>query len=131
MPYSEGVKKDEFETALLNLWMTTVIPLTEVNLRYHTGVPRRRMRKWLDQMVQDGHLDIDSDDDGHMVYRVPGARRAAGGPRTFAERDRLHALTRQVQPRGQGGQGGQGDRRVVRRHRPWTRETRAGQTRRT
>lgn len=97
MPYSRGVKKDEFESALLDLWMTTVIPLTVVNLQYHTGAPRRRVQKWLDQMARDGHLDVDSDDEGVLLFHVPGSRRPSDGPRTFAERDRLHALARQVQ----------------------------------
>jgi hypothetical protein len=97
MPYSLVVKKDEFESTLLDLWMTTAIPLTVVNLQYHTGASRRNVQKWLDQMVRDGHLDMDSDDEGELVFHVLGSRRPTEGPRTFAERDRLHALTRQVQ----------------------------------
>jgi hypothetical protein len=90
------VKKDEFAHATLDLWMTTAIPLTLANVQYHTGAPRRRARKWLEQMLRDGELELDSDDDGEMLFLVPGAKRPADGARSFAERDRFHALRADV-----------------------------------
>lgn len=91
------MKKDEFESTILDLWIETDIPLTLANIQYQSGVPHRKASKWLDQMVQNGQIEIDSSDDGEIVYKVPGARRPKDGPRTFAERDRLASLKGQVQ----------------------------------
>lgn len=97
------MKKDEFETTLLDLWITTAIPLTAANIRYHTRLPRRTVSKWLDQMVASGELEMDVDDSGQTLYVVPGAERPADGPRTFAERERLAKLMSQVHgSRGHG-----------------------------
>lgn len=85
------MKKDEFESAVLDLWVTTSIPLTVANLQYHTKEPRRKVCKWLDALVIEGTLDMDSDDSGEAVYTVPGADRPISGPRTFAEAERLAA----------------------------------------
>jgi hypothetical protein len=90
------VKKDEFESTLLDLWATTVIPLTMNNLEHHTGAPPRALRAWLDQMMLDGVVELGSDDHGELVFTVAGAKRPVDGPRTLAERDRLEALKREV-----------------------------------
>ena len=49
------------------------MPLTRPNLQFVTGVPRAKLDKWLDQLVADGVLDVDADDDGEMVWGVRGA----------------------------------------------------------
>lgn len=90
------MKKDEFESATLELWMTTGIPLTQANLQYHTRLPRRKLRTWLEAMVGEGVLEMDCDDAGEIIYTVPGADRPPTGPRTFAELERLGALRGQV-----------------------------------
>ena len=90
------MKKDEFESATLELWMTTGIPLTQANLQYHTRLPRRKLRAWLEAMVGEGVLDMDVDDAGEIVYTVPGAERPPSGARTFAEYERLGTLHGQI-----------------------------------
>src|SRR6185436_10552783 len=44
------VNREDFETRVLELWMTTRIPLTRAHLQYATGLVRRRMNAWLDEM---------------------------------------------------------------------------------
>ena len=74
-----------FEARLLNLWMTTRVPLTRANLLYYTKAPRKRMGSWLDEMVADGVLEVDADGDGEMVWAVRGAKRPDSGPERIEE----------------------------------------------
>jgi hypothetical protein len=90
------VKKDEFESELLDLWVTTAIPLTMDNLGQHTGAPPRAMRAWLEQLMLDGVVEMGSDDHGELLFTVTGAKRALDGPRTLDERSRLETLKREV-----------------------------------
>jgi len=90
------VTRDEFEHRLLSLWMTTRMPLTRANLQFVTGVPRGKLGKWLDQLVADGVLDVDADDDGEMIWGVRGAARAATGPEKPEDVKKLADLKREV-----------------------------------
>ncbi len=88
--------RDDFEHRLLSLWMTTRMPLTRANLQFVTGVPRAKLEKWLDQLVADGVVDVDADDDGEMVWGVRGAARPATGPQKPEEVKKLADLKREV-----------------------------------
>jgi hypothetical protein len=90
------VTRDDFEHRLLSLWMTTRMPLTRANVQFVTGVPRQKLGKWLDQLVADGVLDVDADDDGEMVWGVRGAVRPATGPQKPEEVKKLGDLKREV-----------------------------------
>lgn len=79
------MNREQFESRVLDLWMTTRIPLTRAHVQYHTGVARRQLNKWMDEMVTEGVLELDVDDDGEMVWKVPGAARPIDGPKSFAE----------------------------------------------
>lgn len=83
------MNREQFETRVLDLWMTTRIPLTRAHVQYHTGLPRRQLNKWLDEMVGEGVLECDVDDDGEMLWKVPGAARPIDGPRSFAELEKV------------------------------------------
>jgi hypothetical protein len=83
------VNREQFESRVLDLWMTTRIPLTRAHVQYHTGLPRKQLNKWLDEMVGEGVLECDVDDDGEMLWNVPGAARPIDGPRTFAELEKV------------------------------------------
>lgn len=78
------MNRDEFESRILELWMRTRIPLTRAHLQYDTGVRRRQLEKWLDEMVVEGTLEVEVGDDGELFWGVPGAARAVDGPETFA-----------------------------------------------
>jgi hypothetical protein len=78
------VKRAEFEHSVLTLWMTSQVPLTRANIQFYTGVERRQLERWLDEMVKSGALEFDSDDAGEILYTVPGAERSASGPSDIA-----------------------------------------------
>jgi hypothetical protein len=90
------VTRDDFEHRLLSLWMTTRMPLTRANVQFVTGVPRAKLGKWLDELVADGVLDVDADDDGEMIWGVRGAVRAGTGPSKPEEVKKLGDLKKEV-----------------------------------
>src|SRR5712671_157307 len=88
------VKRGDFEHSVLTLWMTTQVPLTRANLQFYSGVERRQMERWLDDMVKNGALEFDSDDAGEVIYTVPGADRPKDGPTNLAAAKKLDELRR-------------------------------------
>ena len=72
------------------------MPLTRANLQFVTGVPRNKLAKWLDELVADGVLDVDADDDGEMISGVRGAARAQKGPDKPEEVKKLSDLKSEV-----------------------------------
>jgi hypothetical protein len=88
--------KDDFEARLLALWINTRIPLTRANVVYCTKAPRKKAEKWLNEMTREGVLDVDSSDDGELVWTVRGADRSPNGPATIAELERRDKLAAQV-----------------------------------
>jgi hypothetical protein len=73
------VNAKEFEQAVLELAMTTRAPLSRANISFYTGVPARQAEKWLDELLRDAIVEIDTDDDGEIVYNVTGAKRPEQG----------------------------------------------------
>lgn len=73
------MKPNEFEQAVLDLAMTTGVPLTRANILFYSGAGARQAEKWLDDMLRNGLLEFDSDDNGEIIYTVPGAKRPPGG----------------------------------------------------
>lgn len=69
----------EFERAVLELAMTTRAPLSRANISFYTGVPAKQAEKWLDELLRDAIVEIDTDDDGEIVYNVTGAKRPEQG----------------------------------------------------
>ncbi len=90
---------------MLSLWMTTRMPLTRANVQFVTGVPRQKLGKWLDELVADGVLDVDADDEGEMVWGVRGAARATSGPDKPEEVKKLGDLKREVASASAAGAG--------------------------
>ncbi len=86
----------EFETAVLRLWTTTRIPLTRVNVQLYTDTPRDRIGRWMNELALAGIVEVDSDDEGEVIWRVRGASRSANGPRSIDEWARLQKLQREV-----------------------------------
>ena len=91
-----AMTQHEFETAVLRLWTTTRIPLTRVNVQLFTDTPRDRIGRWMDELVLAGIAEVDSDDEGEVVWRVRGAERSKSGPRSIDEWTRLQRLQREV-----------------------------------
>jgi hypothetical protein len=74
------VKPKDFEQAVLELAMTTRVPLSRANIAFYSGVGTKQADKWLDELVRDGLLEFDSDDNGDILYVVTGAKRPSSGP---------------------------------------------------
>ena len=88
--------KEEFERRVLDLWVTTAIPLTRANLQYHTGEPAKRVKSMLEALTAEGTLAVATDATGDLIFSVPGAARAEDGPRSFAEKEKLDQLRAEV-----------------------------------
>ena len=73
------LRPQEFEQAVLELAMTTRVPLTRANIVFYSGVKTSLADKWLDEMIVDGLLDFDTDDDGELLYSVVGSKRPTSG----------------------------------------------------
>ncbi len=87
--------RDEFERSLLELWMKSSIPLTRANLQYRTGESARGVKQHLEALMRDGVVEAGSDG-ADLVWSVPGAQRAANGPRSFDELERFERLSLEV-----------------------------------
>ena len=77
------VKAKDFEQAVLELAMTTRVPLTRANIAFYTGAGTKQVDKLLDELLREGFLEFDSDDNGDLFYTVTGAQRPASGPATL------------------------------------------------
>lgn len=64
--------------------MTTRAPLSRANISFYTGVPAKQAEKWLDELLREAIVEIDTDDDGEIVYNVTGAKRPEGGSTALA-----------------------------------------------
>ncbi|HMU39838.1 MAG TPA: hypothetical protein PKE31_12600 [Pseudomonadota bacterium] len=73
------MRPQKFEQAVLELSMTTRVPLSRANVVFYTGHKSQDVDKWLDEMIRDGLLDFDTDDDGELLYNVCGAKRPLTG----------------------------------------------------
>ena len=90
------MKQHDFELRLMKLWMTTRVPITRANLLAYAKVERRNMDTWLDAMVRDGIVGVDSDDDGELLWKVRGSSRPAKGLTHLGDVERLEELSRDV-----------------------------------
>ena len=75
------MRPQKFEQAVLELAMTSRVPLTRANLTFYTGAKSADVDKWLDEMIRDGLLDFDSFDDGELFSNVCGSKRPRSGRR--------------------------------------------------
>lgn len=73
------MKPKDFEQAVLELSMTTRVPLTRANIVFYSGAAAKQADKWLDELLKDGLLEFDSNDEGELVYIVTGAERPTSG----------------------------------------------------
>lgn len=99
------MNREQFESRVLDLWMTTRIPLSRAHVQYHTGVARRQLNKWLDEMVGEGVLEVDVDDEGEFLWKVPGAARPIDGPKSFAELEKHGRIREEARRKLREGRG--------------------------
>ncbi len=90
------MKQAAFDARILELWTKTRVPLTRANVVALTGVPIKKAETWLDVMVKDELLEMDSTDAGDLVWAVRGSERPARGLQTVAEILKMQAPTTEL-----------------------------------
>jgi len=90
------MRQQQFEARVLELWTRTRIPLTRANLLVATKVSRSQLDRMMDEMMREGLVELDSDDDGEILWTVRGAARPRSGPDSVAEMDRKERLEAEV-----------------------------------
>jgi hypothetical protein len=86
----------DFEAQVMELWTTTRVPLSRANLIAATKTPRAKLESWLEDMVKAGLLELDSDDDGEIVWKVRGAKRPSSGAETLGDVQKRKSLSHEV-----------------------------------
>lgn len=98
------MRQEEFEAKVLELWTRTRIPLTLANLVAYTRVPRSQLVKMLDEMERGRLVEMDSDDEGELLWKVRGSARPRSGAETIAELEKKDRLTEEVDKLSAGAQ---------------------------
>lgn len=61
----------QFEQAILRLAFETDARITTASVAYYLGLPSRRCNELLNALLAEGVLELDSDPEGNLYYRVP------------------------------------------------------------
>lgn len=61
----------QFEQAILKLAFETDARITTASVAYYLGIPSRKANELLNELLEEGVLELDSDQDGNLYYRVP------------------------------------------------------------
>lgn len=61
----------QFEQAILKLAFETNTRVTPASVAYYLGIPSRESNRLLNELLREGALELDSDEDGNLYYRVP------------------------------------------------------------
>lgn len=61
----------QFEQAILKLAFETNTRLTAASVAYYMGMPTRETSRLLNMLLEEGVLELDSDPEGNLFYRVP------------------------------------------------------------
>lgn len=64
------MKLPEFERAVLKLAFETDAKITTATVAYYLGIPSREANQLLNQLLEDGLLELDSDGSGNLFYKV-------------------------------------------------------------
>lgn len=60
-----------FEQAILKLAFETEARITTASVAYYLGIPSREANRLLNLLLEEGVLELDSDSEGNLFYRVP------------------------------------------------------------
>ena len=60
-----------FEQLILRLAFETKTRITAASVAYYLGIPSKEANQLLNQLLQQGVLELDSDGDGNLFYKVP------------------------------------------------------------
>ncbi|MGM0556542.1 MAG: hypothetical protein ACQEVA_09220 [Myxococcota bacterium] len=68
----------EFEQEILKLAFETDARITTASVAYYLGIPSRKANSLLNELLEEGVLELDSDREGNLYYKVP-SRASLGG----------------------------------------------------
>ncbi len=71
----------QFEQAILKLAFETNTRLTSASVAYYMGMPTREASRLLNALLEEGVLELDSDVEGNLFYRVPHQSEISAGLR--------------------------------------------------
>jgi hypothetical protein len=86
------VKRPEFEAKVLELWLKSQVTLTPAHVQFYSGATRKEVNKWLDELTVEGVLDVEVNNDGEMIWSVPGATRNPNGAKSLAEFEKFSKM---------------------------------------
>jgi len=81
----------QFEQEVLKLAFETDTRLTPASVAYYLGLPSREVKRLLDELLQTEVLELDSDEDGNLYYRVPNKGALTMSPEARRRLDALNA----------------------------------------
>jgi hypothetical protein len=61
----------EFEQEILKLAFETDARITTASVAYYLGIPSRKANSLLNELLEEGVLELDSDREGNLYYKVP------------------------------------------------------------
>ena len=61
----------QFEQAILKMAFETDARITTASVAYYLGIPSKRANELLERLLEEGVLELDSDDEGNLYYLVP------------------------------------------------------------
>lgn len=91
-----AMKQEDFEAKVIELWTKSRVPTTRANLLAYTKVSRAELDRRLDEMLNANLVELDSDDDGELLWNVRGSSRPTFGADTIAELERKERLSSDV-----------------------------------
>ncbi|WP_230467157.1 hypothetical protein [Lujinxingia vulgaris] len=69
-----------FEQAILKMAFETDARITTASVAYYLGIPSREANRLLNQLLEEGVLELDSDADGNLYYQVPNGQNLHAPP---------------------------------------------------
>ncbi len=68
----------QFEQAILKMAFETDARITTASVAYYLGIPSRKANELLEELLDQGVLELDSDDEGNLFYHLPNQGDAPG-----------------------------------------------------
>ncbi len=90
----------EFEQAILKLAFETDARITTASVAYYLGIPSRKANELLNALLEEGVLELDSDSEGNLYYRVPNHPEEAAGLMPQLRREQQSEVDANVGERG-------------------------------
>ncbi|MFP4599004.1 MAG: hypothetical protein ACOC9J_03650 [Persicimonas sp.] len=97
----------EFEQAILRLAFETDARITTASVAYYLGIPSRKANELLNALLEEGVLELDSDTEGNLYYRVPNHPEEAAGLMPQLRREQQSEVDADVGQPGGNAQGGE------------------------